>query len=129
MTKLADTIAVQTDYFTVKDCVLHWQFSESNNQKDKVEVILIAGYQFTFAFVYIGDCAEAVVFQFEDAVWIIKRLCNALEAHGLDAGEQARTSWRDAITALVSANGNLVLALSTLRTGWFRIQPSADCSL
>jgi hypothetical protein len=87
MIELAYAVRIQTDNFIVKDCVVHWQFSKSNTQKEKVEVILIARHQFAFVIFYISDCAKAVVFQFENVVWIIKPLCNALEAHGLDAGE------------------------------------------
>ena len=53
-------------------------------------MVLIAGNQFAFVIFDIGDCTKAIVLQFEDEVRIIKRLCNALEAHRLDAGEQAR---------------------------------------
>jgi hypothetical protein len=87
---LTDTIVVLADDFTIKNRVLHWQFPESDTQEEKVEMILIAGYQFAFVIFNISDCAEAVVFQFENVVRIVKGFCNALEAHRLDAGEQAR---------------------------------------
>jgi hypothetical protein len=35
-------------------------------------MILIAGYQFAFVIFNISDCAEAVVFQFENVVRIVK---------------------------------------------------------
>ena len=36
-------------------------------------MVLVVGYQLTFAIFYISDRAEAVVLQFKDVVGIIKR--------------------------------------------------------
>jgi hypothetical protein len=69
----------------IQDCVFYRQFSQSDTQEKKVEMILIAGHQFAFVIFYISDCAEAVVLQFEYVIGVAKRFCNALEAHGLDA--------------------------------------------
>ena len=55
-------------------------------------MILVAGNQSALAILYISDCAESVMFQFKDVVRVVEWLCDTLELHWLDAGEQARTS-------------------------------------
>jgi hypothetical protein len=90
--ELADAIRVQTDDFTIENRVLSWQLPESDPQEKKVEMFLIAGDQLAFAVFNVGDCAAAVVLQLEDVIRVVEWFGNTLEAHKLDAGEQARTS-------------------------------------
>jgi len=81
MVELAYALVVETDDFTIQDGTLHGKFRERSSQQDKFELIQIAGNQFALAVLDVCDGAEAVVFQFEDVVGIIKWFCDALETH------------------------------------------------
>ena len=89
MIELADAVRINTDDLTIKNSVVHWQFSKSNTQTERVEMILIAGHQFAFAIIYISDCAETVVLEFEDVIRVVEWLGDTLEPHWLDAGEHS----------------------------------------
>jgi len=71
--KFAFTVTVETDDFAVQDGVLDGQFIERLLQViEGLEVIQVTGDQLAFAGLDVGDRAEAVVFEFENLVGIVK---------------------------------------------------------
>ena len=89
MVKAAGAAGIQAHDLSVDDRVLHGQLTKDGSERRESQAVLIAGDQFTFTVLDVGERSEAVVFQFEDEIGMVERFCDEAEVHWANAGEHS----------------------------------------